>query len=379
MAEMSSSQKMDSSTTKKLSQKQRRALSRAFKREARAEEDRLRLVKRAQMFVTKSRESLQTFIDCKAMASGVPQVVACQLDLPLWDVDLLVEDATQLLNTFQPGLQFGDTHNGTWKTLSLRSADGSTNSDAPSPNLQYIQTEAWRASTYIIPVVLASFGPILVDCLERVRLSIIPPGSNVAWHTDHDSNQHHVTRVHIPILCSTGFMLNIGGTPVRMQQGETWIGNFELPHRVGNEKNGTPRVHLIIDILLPLVPVLPVVPVVQACWMWLMRMYSCCSVSTPRLPTEAGVEVGVEGVGVGVHDPQTKVFTAAAAELVPFELALNAAVLLLMTPGDVAATARRQACIAAFSDYRWCEGETTAGRASVEFDYYITQTCREQA
>ena len=85
-----------------------------------------------------------------------------QLAVPAWDTALLLEDATALLDSFTSGVQFGDTHTGTWSTLSLRSADGRTDNDQPAPDNTYVNTDAWTASTYIVPVMLAAFGPLLV-------------------------------------------------------------------------------------------------------------------------------------------------------------------------------------------------------------------------
>ena len=154
------------------------------------------------MFLLKSRQSLTTFVTTEAMSSDLAQVGAIQLLVPLWDIDLLQKDAEKLLEDFEAGVQFGDTHNRKWLTLSLRSSNGSTDNDSPSLDLQYLNTPAWSASTYIVPMVLRSFGPTLIKYFERVRLSIVPPNCNVAWHVDYAHLEHHVTRLHIPIHCS---------------------------------------------------------------------------------------------------------------------------------------------------------------------------------
>jgi hypothetical protein len=54
--------------------------------------------------------------------------------------------------------------------------------------------------------------------------------------------------MHIPIFCSEQFEMQIAGHQVKMVAGETWLGQFELPHRLSNQRGGTERVHLIVDI-----------------------------------------------------------------------------------------------------------------------------------
>ena len=233
------------------SRKDRKRARKAAKRAVRDNEDRERLAKRASMLVNKSQESLRTFISCPAMSPHSHQLGSVHLNVPKWDTALLVADCAHLMSTFVAGTQFGDTHDGLWQTLSLRSSDGTTSNDSPSPSAQYLNTDAWHASSYIVPNLLHSFGPTLEGCFERVRLSVVPPSCNVAWHCDYTHAEKHVTRLHIPILCSNGFEMDIGGTIVSMEVGESYIGNFELPHRLSNTAAGTVRVHLIVDIMMP--------------------------------------------------------------------------------------------------------------------------------
>ena len=187
---------------------------------ARRAEDAARTASRARMH----REAQETALDAFAtlMAGGAlfpaRLPVAVLLRLPLWDTSRLAEDALALLARFPPAPQYGDLHGGAWRTLCLRSAGGALDDDSPAPLDCYAETPAWAASTYIVPCVLAALTGVLgtSPCnpspLQRVRLSVLPPGANVAWHTDYeDTRDAGPARLHIPLLCSDSFTLNIGG------------------------------------------------------------------------------------------------------------------------------------------------------------------------
>ncbi|GMH61689.1 hypothetical protein TL16_g10019 [Triparma laevis f. inornata] len=310
------------------------------------------------MLHTVSEDSLRDFIGCEAMSPLVYQRGSVQLSVPIWDAMLLVEDCQHLMREFQAGTQFGDTHGKAWTTLSLRSCDGTTANDAPSPSKQYMNSSAWDASTYIVPSLLKSFGEDLVSCFERVRLSVIPPSCNVAWHCDYTHAEKHVTRLHIPILTSDGFELDIGGTIVKMNVGESHIGNFELPHRLGNTKTGQLRVHLMVDILMPkaapVPPSPPPVIVIEAPQSLSLShrcsakiyflMWSClCGGGGSWRMMEKDEDRG--------GDDKVEVEGGASAVLISaFHHALNVANDLL--DGDAVALARRTACIDAFSEVR---------------------------
>ena len=203
---------------------------------------------------------------------GVP--LTARVAVPLWDTEALAADAASLLQRFNGGgVQFGPIHGDRWKTLNLRSHGGKHDNDRPGPS--YESTEAWKASTYIVPVLLrqlllpylgakdllaAQAGQAVSEegmetaagaCLQRVRLSVIPPGTNVSWHIDFaDTAEKGPMRMHVPIITSSGFDLEISGAGIleRWNPGETWLGQFELPHRLCNQHRQRTRVHLLVDI-----------------------------------------------------------------------------------------------------------------------------------
>jgi hypothetical protein len=208
-----------------LTRKQRKAQRNSLKRETREKEDRIRVVKRETMIQQKSQRSLVSFIGDPDM-TNIDLHVAQQLEIAIWDTELLAADAKSLLENFTSGLQFGDTHDGKWKTLNLRSFNGECDNDTPAPVGEvYQNTDCWAKSSYIVPFILASFPSMRID---RVRLSCIPANCNVAWHCDFEEGQDDICRLHIPVLCSDGFSLVIGGQKVSMDIGTSWIGNFQV-------------------------------------------------------------------------------------------------------------------------------------------------------
>jgi hypothetical protein len=194
----------------------KKALRKAEKASARLCEASIRAATRQQMHSKAQFAALDSFASLMSsttlLPAGLP--VAVRLHMPLWDATALATDAIALLALFPPARQYGDLHSGTWRTLCLRSSGGALDDDSPGPH--YDVTPAWAASTYIVPVVLRSLlsqsdprGDLL---LQRVRLSVIPPGCNVAWHTDYEGTATAgPMRLHIPLLCSPAFDLDIAG------------------------------------------------------------------------------------------------------------------------------------------------------------------------
>lgn len=222
--------------------KQRRKLE---KHAARQDETRRRIAARAAMHGIAQEKALGSFDALMTGGSLLPAwvPVAVQLQLPLWDTDRLKEDALSLLALFPPERQYGDLHGGMWRTLCLRSTGGALDDDSPAPLGCYASTIAWHRSTYIVPCVLQALARMSTSepggsgcsglselgahaafkfddasggdmdwLLQRVRLSVIPPGCNVAWHTDYEATENvGPIRLHIPLICSDTFSMDIGG------------------------------------------------------------------------------------------------------------------------------------------------------------------------
>lgn len=133
---------------------------------------------------------------------------------------------------------------GEWSALALRSVDGTSANViiAPSETTPYYDTELLRQSPYL-EVVLQTFQcPLLA-----VRLLKLSAGSVIKEHTDADlCYEKGLARFHIPVITNDQVEFLLQGEAMRLQEGECWYCNFNLPHALANKGN-TDRIHLVID------------------------------------------------------------------------------------------------------------------------------------
>lgn len=140
--------------------------------------------------------------------------------------------------------------------------------------------------------------------------------------------------------------MDIAGRSVNMAAGESWLGQFELPHRLrnGSRADSVHRIHLIVDL-------------------WPSQLAARVpDPGCPRVPASAdaadGAPLALLASTVDWTELRRTEFGAAleAAHGVLFESAYLA---------DAVA-----ACAGAFNDYRWAVPSTTAERAAVEASWY---------
>ncbi len=82
--------------------------------------------------------------------------------------------------------------------------------------------------------------------LLRMLLTKMPPGSEIAKHTDFGPALMNCHRVHIPITTNDKVVFVVGGEKKNMQVGEFWEIDNALKHSVENQGDED-RIHLIID------------------------------------------------------------------------------------------------------------------------------------
>lgn len=145
----------------------------------------------------------------------------------------------QFLQNYVP-----QNYNGKNYILPLRSIDGALNypSALPGQSHRFKDTEALEVCPY--------FQEILNEFKcdkEAARLMNLPAGKIVNTHTDHELGyEDGVFRVHIPIITNDNVVFTINGIDLRMQPGEVWYTNVNLPHGVVN-KGETDRVNFVFD------------------------------------------------------------------------------------------------------------------------------------
>jgi len=131
---------------------------------------------------------------------------------------------------------------GSWSSISLRSASGSSEDIGSFSDKTYIDTPLLEKCPYFREVT-ENF-----KCeKEAIRLLRLEPGSKIKEHTDPAASyEEGFFRIHIPIRTNEQVIFRVNKELVPMKAGECWYANFELPHSVENNSN-VPRVHLVID------------------------------------------------------------------------------------------------------------------------------------
>lgn len=161
-----------------------------------------------------------------------------------FDPEQLVADLNncrqyQFLSNYVPANYDGDNY-----ILPLRSVDGRINFPAAAPNdaERYKDTEVLASCPYFQSVI-STF-----KCeKEAIRLMNLPSGKIVNTHTDFACGyEDGIFRIHIPIITNDKVVFILNDVNLRMQAGEAWYTNVNLPHGVKNEGD-TDRVNLVID------------------------------------------------------------------------------------------------------------------------------------
>jgi hypothetical protein len=137
-------------------------------------------------------------------------------------------------------------YEGDWSGIALRAAENANVQLYPDPTATvYSDTEMLARCSYVAEV-LAAF-----ECeIESARLLRLTVGSNIREHRDYKLGfEDGFVRIHIPMQTNAQVEFYLGGEPLRMNEGEAWYLNFNLPHSV---KNGgaEDRIHLVIDCIL---------------------------------------------------------------------------------------------------------------------------------
>jgi hypothetical protein len=135
-------------------------------------------------------------------------------------------------------------YDGDWSGVALRGINGQSSALYSLPNALMLFADTpvlERCANF--RVALASF-----DCpIGSARLLKLAAGSRILEHQDDNlSIPDGEVRLHIPVQTSPEVEFYLDGERVRMNEGEVWYLNFNLPHRVENPSS-LDRVHLVID------------------------------------------------------------------------------------------------------------------------------------
>lgn len=133
-------------------------------------------------------------------------------------------------------------YEGNWTSVSLRSQSGKETDILSFPDREYKNTPLLDKCSY--------FKEIMdwFECeKEAVRLLRLGPESEIKEHVDNDTSyEDGFFRIHIPIITNSEVFFYVDKKRVKMEMGECWYANFQLPHSVQN-KSTEPRIHLTLD------------------------------------------------------------------------------------------------------------------------------------
>jgi len=142
---------------------------------------------------------------------------------------------------FQP-----DYFEGEWSGLALRSIGGTVERLFPYRHAGgvYLDTPMFDRCPAMRTVVDT------FECgKEMVRLLRLAPNSRVLEHRDEKLNaERGVVRVHVPVLTNASVYFLLDGERVVLREGEAWVLDLSLPHRIDN-RGTSDRIHLVIDCL----------------------------------------------------------------------------------------------------------------------------------
>jgi hypothetical protein len=166
---------------------------------------------------------------------------------PTFDAELLAKDLMQLPEDgFIAHFNQRD-YRGVWKVLALRAIDGSPYriySD-PSGHSTYLDTPYLKMCPYFKELI-ARFLP----AVQSARLMLLAPGAEILRHTDLELGiENDQVRIHIPVQTNPDVQFFVNDEDVRMEVGECWYLNFNLPHEAKNN-GSTDRIHLVLDCIL---------------------------------------------------------------------------------------------------------------------------------
>ena len=134
-------------------------------------------------------------------------------------------------------------YEGDWSGVPLRAQPGIHVPLYTDPNRSdFADTEELTRCSYL-PRLLAA----IPGRLESVRFLRLSAGSTIREHRDPGlCVEEGVFRLHVPVRTSDAVEFRVGGELVRMDEGECWYVNFDLPHSVSNP-GPSDRVHLVVD------------------------------------------------------------------------------------------------------------------------------------
>ncbi len=165
-----------------------------------------------------------------------------KLPLPV-TIEAFQKEVQGLIYNWVPHFNYGH-YEGEWSVLSLRSPGGKTDQIIPDQiqQAEYSDTELLN----VCPVIRSWMNQFQCPLLS-VRFLKLKSNAIIKEHRDHElAFENGEARLHIPIFTNPFVEFYLNNNLVKMQEGECWYINANLPHRVAN-LGSTDRIHLVMD------------------------------------------------------------------------------------------------------------------------------------
>ncbi|MBL4795653.1 MAG: aspartyl/asparaginyl beta-hydroxylase domain-containing protein [Pseudomonadales bacterium] len=158
-----------------------------------------------------------------------------------FDVPRLVKDLEVAKAKYTPAAQSGPYHDGNWKGIFLRNADGDYSKSVPVMQGVGKDTEVLKDCPYFKEILDSLGTPI-----HTARLLFLPPDKKIGRHSDSFTWEAGIVRLHIPIVTHEKVKFMLGEKFWQWKPGEFWFGDFSQVHSIHNQSDVL-RVHLVID------------------------------------------------------------------------------------------------------------------------------------
>ena len=163
-------------------------------------------------------------------------------------IDLLQKEIKALFESDNWLPHFNQSHyEGNWEVLPLRTPGGQTN----NPFADLFQHTSFENTALLdkLPEVNAILESLQCE-KQSVRLLNLRKGSVIKTHRDYDlAFEMGEARLHFPVFTTEQVEFFVDENFIKMQEGECWYINANLPHRAANHGT-TDRIHLVVDCIV---------------------------------------------------------------------------------------------------------------------------------
>jgi mannose-6-phosphate isomerase-like protein (cupin superfamily) len=163
-----------------------------------------------------------------------------------YDLNAIQQELEQIQYDWIPHMNL-KCYEGEWTVMALHS---------PGGTCETVYADSIHNKAYADTPLMKQFSNVknLLTQLQCETMSVrflkLNAGSVIKKHRDNElAFEQGFARVHFPIITNPSVSFYLDDELVKMQEGETWYINANLPHSVANNGD-THRIHLVIDCIV---------------------------------------------------------------------------------------------------------------------------------